>query len=180
VPEIFTERRPLCATAASTDAVPVPWQSGYTTPQEPVGVVPAWSSKPSQKAAEPQPAGAGLLGAGLLGGAGDDGAGEDGAGEDGAGEDGAGDDGAGDDGAGDDGAGEDGGTLVVGAPLQATPLSANPVGAGFAELKVPCKPNSVVAPAASWPFQATLRALTDVPVCVTTAFQALETRWSAP
>ena len=42
------------------------------------------------------------------------------------------------------------GELVTGAaPLHATPLSVKPVGAGLAEPNVPCRPNSVVPPAAS-------------------------------
>jgi hypothetical protein len=43
---------------------------------------------------------------------------------------------------------------------------------------VPWKPNVVLAPGATTPFQAAFAAVTPAPCCVTVAFQAFVTRWS--
>ncbi len=48
-PSTRSDRVPLCATAVSTAAVPVPWQSGAVNRQPPDGEVPVWSSKSVQR-----------------------------------------------------------------------------------------------------------------------------------
>ncbi len=151
-PSTRSDLLPLCATAVSTAAVPVPWQSGAVNRQAPDGAGPVWSSKSEQITAPPHsaPGGGVVVGGGVVGG-------------------------------GVVGGGVVGGGVVgdgVPPPPQDTPLRAKSLGAGSAVRQVPWSPNSAVPPVASAPFQPASAATTDVPVWVTVAFHADVTRWS--
>jgi hypothetical protein len=69
--------------------------------------------------------------------------------------------------------------VVVGDAPQVTPLTENAVGVGLAAVHVPLKPMPVEAPLATEAFQATLVAVTAVPLCDQFADQPWVTFWPA-
>ena len=161
-----SEAEPLRATVRSMVAAPAPEQSGVDTDQAPPGAGPACASNPSHPAAAPHP-GAGVVGAGVVGGEVDGGRVVGGR-VDGGGVAGVGLGGVGD--------GVSGVGVGPGVSLQETPLNRNAAGAVAVPDDVPWNPNRAEAPVASAPFHPTLAAVTVLPLCVTTAFQALVTR----